>query len=100
MTDPWLRDVPAVFRALADSRLESAIPRPATGALEQAWAHWGALHYTLSSLLAWADVGRRIPWRKNKNAVPCGTAFQYSISSEIRCFWQTWQRPTLPSLET
>ena len=37
---------------------------------------------------------------KNKNAVPCGTAFCISNSSEIRCSWQTWQRPTLPSLET
>ena len=62
MTDPWLRDVPAVFRALADPRLESAIPRPATGPLEQACAHWGALHYTLSSLLGWADVGRGLAW--------------------------------------
>lgn len=62
MTDPWLRDVPAVFRALADRRLESAIPRPATGPLEQACAHWGALHYTLSSLLGWADVGRGLAW--------------------------------------
>ena len=62
MIDPWLRDVPAVFRALADPRLESAIPRPTTGPLEQACAHWGALHYTLSSLLGWADVGRGLAW--------------------------------------
>lgn len=62
MTDPWLRDVPAVFRALADPRLESAIPRPATGPLEQACAHWGALHYTLSTLLGWADIGRALAW--------------------------------------
>ena len=33
MTDPWLSDVPAVFRALADPRLENAIPRPAIGPL-------------------------------------------------------------------
>ena len=62
MTNPWLRDVPAVFRALADSRLESAIPRPVTGSFEQACAHWGGLHYTLSSLLGWADVGRGLAW--------------------------------------
>lgn len=62
MTDHWLRDVPAVFRALADSRLEDAIPRPATGSLDQACAHWGALHYTLSSLLGWSDVGRGLAW--------------------------------------
>ena len=62
MTDPWLRDVPAVFRALADPRLESAIPQPTTGPLEQACAHWGALHYTLSSLLGWADIGRGLAW--------------------------------------
>lgn len=62
MTDPWLRDVPAVFRALADPRLESAIPQPSVGPLEQACAHWGALHYTLSSLLGWADVGRGLAW--------------------------------------
>lgn len=62
MTDPWLRDVPAVFRALADPRLESAIPRPTAGPLDQACAHWGALHYALSSLLGWADVGRGLAW--------------------------------------
>lgn len=62
MTDPWLRDVPAVFRALADPRLESAIPQPTTGSFDQACAHWGALHYTLSSLLGWVDVGCGLAW--------------------------------------
>lgn len=62
MTDPWLRDVPAVFHALADPELESTIPRPTTGLLDQACAHWGALHYTLSSLLGWSDVGRGLAW--------------------------------------
>lgn len=51
-----------MFRALADPRLESAIPRPAAAPLEQACAHWGALHYTLSSLLGWADAGRGLAW--------------------------------------
>lgn len=62
MSDPWLRDVPAVFRALADPSLEHMVPRPRSGALEQACAHWGALHYMLSSLLGWADVGRGLAW--------------------------------------
>jgi len=62
VTDPWLREVPAVFRALADPRLECAIAQSASGPLDQACAYWGALHYTLSSLLGWADVGCGLAW--------------------------------------
>lgn len=60
--NPWVRDVPAVFRALADPRLHSLVPRPTNGPLEQACAHWGALHYTLSTMLGWTDTGRGLAW--------------------------------------
>lgn len=62
MTESWLRDVPAVFRALADPKLSPTVPRPSTGPLEHACAHWGALDYTLSNLLGWSDPGRGLAW--------------------------------------
>lgn len=62
MIDAWLRDIPAVFRALADPQLRPAVPRPLTGQLDQACAHWGALNYVLSSLLGWSDPGRGLAW--------------------------------------
>lgn len=62
MIEPWLRDLPAVFRALADPALKRDVLRPTNGPLEQACAHWGALHYVLSSVLGWSDVGRGLAW--------------------------------------
>lgn len=62
MTDPWLRHVPAVFRALADPELRTGVPRPVNAALEDACAYWGALHYLLRNVLGWADVGRGLAW--------------------------------------
>ena len=62
MTDPWLRHVPAVFRALADPELRTGVPRAVNASLEDACAYWGALHYLLRNVLGWADVGRGLAW--------------------------------------
>lgn len=62
MTDPWLRHVPAVFRALSDPELRTGMPRPVNASLEDACAYWGALHYVLRNVLGWADVGRGLAW--------------------------------------
>lgn len=60
--DPWLRNVPAVFRALADSQLRGSVPRPTTGSLDQACRDWGALHYALVNMLGWQEVGLGLAW--------------------------------------
>lgn len=60
--DPWERNVPAVFRALADPSLRNALPRPRNASLDEACATWGALHYMLSSVLGWRDIGAGLAW--------------------------------------
>lgn len=60
--DQWMRHVPALFRALADSSSRTALPRPVTGSLEEACASWGALHYALNCVLGWRDVPKGLAW--------------------------------------
>ena len=60
--DPWMRHVPALFRALADSGQREAMPRPVTGNFDTALATWGALHFAFCSLLGWSDVGKGLIW--------------------------------------
>jgi hypothetical protein len=57
-----MRHVSALFRALADPSSRHALPRPATGSLEEACATWGALHYALNCLLGWRDVPKGLAW--------------------------------------
>lgn len=61
-TDPWMRHVPALFRALADPAARAAMPRPEGRSLEEACASWGALHYALNCLLAWRDIPKGLAW--------------------------------------
>ena len=61
-TDPWMRHVPALFRALADSASLEVLPRSVTGSLQDACATWGALHYALNCLLGWRDVPKGLAW--------------------------------------
>lgn len=53
----WNALYSSLHRALADGAAD-VFPRPSNGSLESACASWGALHYALSCLLGWADVGR------------------------------------------
>ena len=62
MKEPWLRHVPAVFRALADPDLRAGVPRPVNASFEDACAYWGALHYLLCNVLGWKDVGGGLAW--------------------------------------
>lgn len=62
MYDPWQAHIPAVFRALADPAQREQVPRPCDADFEYALATWGALHYTLSSLLGWRNVGAGLAW--------------------------------------
>ncbi len=60
--DPWMRHVPALFRALADPDQRALMPRPAAGDPWEACATWGALNYALHCLLGWSDVGKGLAW--------------------------------------
>ena len=60
--DIWMSHVPALFRALANPASIAALPRPATGSLQDACANWGALHYALNCLLGWRDVPKGLAW--------------------------------------
>lgn len=62
MSEHWTTHVPALFRALASPDERATLPRPVTGGFEYACATWGALHYALSSLLGWRDVGAGLAW--------------------------------------
>lgn len=60
--DPWTRHVPALFRALSDPALRSAIPVPTSGSLDDACASWGGLHYAFNCLLGWRDIPKGLAW--------------------------------------
>lgn len=61
-SDPWVKHLPALFRALADPASRRALPRPAGSSLEEACACWGALHYALNCLLGWRDIPKGLAW--------------------------------------
>lgn len=62
MSNPWLAQVPAVFRSLADDQVEPPTLRAGGTDLDDACGYWGALHYTLSCLLGWSDTGQGLLW--------------------------------------
>lgn len=60
--DPWAWHLPALFRALSDPALRSAMPMPGNGSLDDACASWGALHYAFNCLLGWRDIPKGLAW--------------------------------------